>query len=104
MPSQNMILVLCLLLVASLTLGACQPAGTPTPQKITEVIVKTIVVTEVVESEPTRVVQVMTDTPEPVEVIKRTLVICQDEEPDNLYIYSSAQIFASHIQHAVYDR
>jgi len=103
MPSQNKILVLCLLLVASLTLGACQTAGTPTPKRITEVIVETIVVTEVVESESTKVVQVVTDTPEPVEELERTLVICQDEEPDNLYIFGSDEIWVSHILHAVYD-
>jgi len=44
--SKKLILALGILVIASLLLAACQPAGTP------QVIEKTVIVTEIVEGEP----------------------------------------------------
>ncbi len=57
-----------LLIVPSLILAACQSTGTP------ELVVETIVITEIVEATPVEVIQVVTLTPEPGG--PRTLVIC----------------------------
>ena len=93
--SKKLILALGVLVIASLLLAACQPAGTPA------VIEKTIVVTQMVEGEPVEVVQVVTPTPEPTG--PRTLVICLGQEPDTLYVYGGSMLAASQVQNAVYD-
>ncbi|HLE04424.1 MAG TPA: peptide ABC transporter substrate-binding protein [Anaerolineales bacterium] len=93
--SKKLILVLGVLVIASLLLAACQPAGTP------QVIEKTVIVTEIVEGEPVEVVQVVTPTPEPAG--PRTLVICLGQEPDTLYIYGGSMLAASQVQNAIYE-
>src|SRR3989304_6348123 len=93
--SKKLILVLGVLVIASLLLAACQPAGTP------QVIEKTVIVTEIVEGEPVEVVRVVPPPPEPAG--PRTLVICLGQEPDTLYIYGGSMLAASQVQNAVYD-
>ncbi len=93
--SKNMIYTLGLVVILSLVVAACAPAATP------EKVVETVVVTQVVEGQPVEVIQVVTPTPEPTG--PRTLVICQGQEPDTLYIYGGSMLAASHVQQAIYD-
>jgi peptide/nickel transport system substrate-binding protein len=96
-----------LLIVASLVLAAC---AQPTPETITETVVETVVVTEVVEREGETVVETVIVTVEPEEPVEepveegpRTLVICQGQEPDTLYLWGGSMLAASNVQHAIYD-
>jgi len=95
--SKKLAIVFGVLLVASMVLAACAPASTATP----ETIVETVVVTEIVEGEPVEVVQVVTPTPEPEG--PRTLVICQGQEPESLWLYGGSMLAQSHILQAIYD-
>lgn len=99
--TKNIFLALSLLMVASFVLAACQPAATP--GTVTEV--QTVVVTQVVEVEgEEQIVEVVvTATPEPVETGPRTLVICQGQEPDTLYVYGGSMLAQSHVLEAIYD-
>jgi peptide/nickel transport system substrate-binding protein len=56
-----------------------------------------VVETVVVTVEPEEPVE------EPVEEGPRTLVICQGQEPDTLYLYGGSMLAASNVQHAIYD-
>jgi peptide/nickel transport system substrate-binding protein len=96
-----------LLIVASMVLAAC---AQPTPETITETVVETVVVTEVVEKEGETIVEtvVVTVEPEmpveePVDEGPRTLVICQGQEPDQLYQYGGSMLAASHVMEAIRD-
>jgi peptide/nickel transport system substrate-binding protein len=96
-----------LLIVASIVLAAC---AQPTPETITETVVETVVVTEVIETEGETVVETVVVTVEPEEPVEepveegpRTLVICQGQEPDTLYIWGGSMLAASNVQHAIYD-
>jgi peptide/nickel transport system substrate-binding protein len=84
---------LCLLIVPSFILAACQSAGTPEP------VVETLVVTQVVEATPVEVIQVVTPTPEPGG--PRTLVICMGVEPESLYMYGSQLVAMVNIHNAI---
>lgn len=75
-------------------LVACGGPATPQVVEKEKVVEKTVVVKE-------EVVKVVTPTPPPPG--EKTLVICQGQEPDTLYIYGGAMLAASHIQNAVYD-
>jgi peptide/nickel transport system substrate-binding protein len=69
-----------ILIILIFILAACQPTATPEP------VVETLVLTQVVEATPVEVIQVVTPTPEPAG--PRTLIICQDREPESLsFIY-----------------
>ena len=96
--SKKLAMVFGVLLVASMVLAACAPAATAPPA---ETIIKTVIVTEIVEGEPVEVVQVVTPTPEPEG--PRTLVICQGQEPDTLYPYAGAMLARSHVLEAIQD-
>jgi peptide/nickel transport system substrate-binding protein len=85
-----------------LIITACGPASIPTPQTVVE----TSVVTEILEATPTEaatveVIQVVTPTPEPES--PRTLVICQGQEPDTLWLYGGNMLAAAHINEMIYD-
>jgi peptide/nickel transport system substrate-binding protein len=95
--SKKLFLAFGILVVASMVLAACAPAATVEP----ETIVETIIVTEIVEGETVEVVQVVTPTPEPEG--PRTLVICQGQEPETLYINQGSMLARSHVLEAVYD-
>ncbi|UCD99615.1 MAG: hypothetical protein JSV42_02480, partial [Chloroflexota bacterium] len=82
-------------IILALILAGCQPAATPTPQKVIE----TVVVTEVVEATSVEVLQVVTPTPEPAG--PRTLVICEGQEPDTLYPYGGSLKATSDILEAI---
>jgi peptide/nickel transport system substrate-binding protein len=91
--------IFAILLIASMVLVACGPAeptavppGEPTP-KPAEPTKK--------PAEPTAVppTPVPTDEPPP----PKTLVICQGQEPDTMYIYGGSMLAASHVQNAMYD-
>jgi peptide/nickel transport system substrate-binding protein len=71
---------------------------------VTETIVEqeTIIEQETIFEQETIIIEV-TPTPQPVEVGPRTLVICQGEEPETLYIYDDPTLAAQHVQEAIYD-
>jgi peptide/nickel transport system substrate-binding protein len=94
--SKKFMLALGILVIASMALAACQPAATPVAPAV-----ETVVVTQIVEGTPVEVVQVVTPTPEPTG--PRTLVICQGQEPDTLYIYQGAMLARSHVLEAIYE-
>jgi peptide/nickel transport system substrate-binding protein len=94
--SKKLMLVLGVLVIASMALAACQPAAAPAEQ-----VVKTVVVTQIVEGEPVEVVQVVTPTPEPEG--PKTLVVCQGQEPDMIYPYGTDMLAAAGIQEMVLD-
>ncbi|MFQ5858697.1 MAG: peptide ABC transporter substrate-binding protein [Anaerolineae bacterium] len=87
---------LTLLLAVLVVLGLLAACSQPTPEVRTEVVKETVVVEKVVEKE-------VVVTPAPPPPGEKTLVICQGQEPDTLYIYGGAMLAASHIQNAVYD-
>jgi peptide/nickel transport system substrate-binding protein len=99
--TKNLFLAMSLLMVASFVLAACQPQATP--ETIT--VVKTIVVTEIVEGQSVEVI--VTTTPEPTAVPEpegpRTLVVCIGQEPDTLYSYGGSMLAASQVHEAIYD-
>ena len=107
MFSKKLMIALGLLIVASIVLAAC---AQPTPETITETVVETVVVTEVVEKEGETVIETVIVTVEPEEPVEepmdegpRTLVICQGQEPDQLYQYGGSMLAASHVMEAIRD-
>jgi peptide/nickel transport system substrate-binding protein len=91
--------VLGAIVVLSMVLSAC---ATPTPEKIIETVIveKTVEVEKVVE----KTVEVIKEvTPEPEPAGPKTLVICQKQEPNSLYAYSTDMLAASFVRDAVYD-
>jgi peptide/nickel transport system substrate-binding protein len=76
-------------------LSGCQSAATP------EQILETVVVTELIEGTPVEVIQLVTPTPEPAG--PRTLVICQGQEPDTLFLYGSDNFAKTQVLNAIYD-
>ncbi len=77
------------LLVLGGILVACQPAAEPeTIVQTVEVAGETIVVTA---------------TPEPVAEEEKTMVVCQGQEPDNLYVYFTDMLASGNIFEAIYD-
>jgi len=99
--SRKLLFVISLLILASMVLTAC---ASPTAQ--VETVKETVVVveTQVVEGETVTVEKVVTATPEPAAPAEpRTLVICQGQEPDVLYVNENAMLAKSHILEAIYD-
>ena len=96
--SKKLVIAFGVLLVASMVLAACAPAATAPPP---ETIIETVIVTEIVEGEVVEVIQVVTPTPEPVG--PRTLVVCQGQEPDQLWMYGGSMLASSHIWQMIYD-
>ena len=106
---RRLIKLSCCAVLAGVVLGACQ-AQIPTPERVQEKIIETVVVTEVVEKEGQKVIETVIVTVEPAEEVEepqdsgpRTLVICQGQEPDTLYILRAGMLAASHILQAIYD-
>lgn len=98
MSRKSIFLALSLLALAALALAACTPTE----------VVKTVVVTEEVMVEGETVIQevVVTATPEPempTEAAPRTLVVCQGQEPDTLYIWGGSMLAASSVREAFMD-
>jgi hypothetical protein len=98
MLNKRLMAVLGAIVVLSMVLSAC---ATPTPEKIIETVIveKTVEVEKVVE----KTVEVIKEvTPEPEPAGPKTLVICQKQEPNSLYAYSTDMLAAS-FRDAVYD-
>jgi peptide/nickel transport system substrate-binding protein len=95
--SKKLTLVFGFFVIASMILAACQPAATATPAEV----VRTVVVTQLVQGTPVEVVQVVTPTPEPTG--PRTLVICMGQEPDTMYPYGGAMLAKTSILESIYD-
>ncbi len=89
---RKLMLVVALLIVSGLVLTACGPDQTQIP------------LTQSPVSEPTMdAVPLATPTPEEVLPEPKTLIVCQSQEPDNLYLWGGAQPAAQHIHQAIYD-
>ncbi len=103
--SKKLMILFGLLIVASMVLSACQPAATAEPEVQVETVVETVVVTKEVEGKTVEVVITATAEPEapPEPEGPRTLVICQGQEPETLYIYGGNMLAMSAVQEAVYD-
>lgn len=105
--SKKLAILAVLVMIAPIVLSACGP--TPEPETIVETIVQTVEVerTVIVEGETQieTVIEevVVTATPEPVVEEPKTLVVCEGQEPDTLYIHGGSMLAASHIQEAIYD-
>ena len=84
---------LSLLIMLALILGTCQGSGTP------EVVVETLIVTQIVETTPIEVIQVVTPTPE--STGERIMVICLGEEPETLYPYAGSRLTRNNILEAI---
>jgi peptide/nickel transport system substrate-binding protein len=98
MSRKSIFLALSFVALVALALAACTPTE----------VVKTVVVTQEVVTEGETVIQevVVTATPEPempTEAAPRTLVVCQGQEPDTLYIYGGSMLAASSVREAFYD-
>ena len=89
MPKSNRWILAVGLLVLAGVIGACQPAAEP----------ETIVQTVVVGGETI----VVTATPEPVAEEEKIMVVCQGQEPDNLYVYFTDMLASGNIFEAIYD-
>src|SRR3972149_8081829 len=87
-----------LVAVAGILLAAC---ATPTA----EVIIQTVPPETIIQTAaPIRETVVVQPTAPPVAPPEpRTLVICQGQEPDTLYLYGGSMLAASHVQQAIYD-
>jgi peptide/nickel transport system substrate-binding protein len=94
LSSKKLMLVLGLLVIASMVLAACAPTTTEP-----ETVVETVVIT--VETEGETVVQVVTPTPEPVDM-PDTLVICMGQEPETLYVNGNSMLAMTSILEAVF--
>ncbi|MBU2609370.1 MAG: peptide ABC transporter substrate-binding protein [Chloroflexi bacterium] len=86
MLHKRLILVFGLVLIASMVLAACAPK----PPAITTPT-----------AAPPAATEAPTEAPPPPE--EKTLIVCQGQEPDTLYIYGGAMLASSHVQNAVYD-
>ena len=62
---------------------------------------ETLVVTEVVEATPVEVTPVVTPTPEPAD--PRTLVICLDEDPEEINFNYFFELEKNPVQEALFD-
>ncbi len=77
--------------------GACgKKKATPDPTA-------TFTATPAEDVKPAETPPPPTATPEQVQVVSKTLVICQGYEPETLYLYGGAPLGASHIHEAIYD-
>src|SRR4030042_1454925 len=98
MSRKSIFLALSFLALVALALAACTPTE----------VVKTVVVTQEVQVAGTPVIQevIVTATPEPVvatEAAPRTLVVCQGQEPDTLYVWGGSMLAASSVREAFMD-
>ncbi len=89
-------LVALFVLLGSVVLAACQPQveQVEVTRVVTETVVEegqTVEVTRVVEQIVEQVVEV-TAVPEEAPALPKDLVICQAQEPDNLYPYGSSML------------
>jgi peptide/nickel transport system substrate-binding protein len=103
MLSKKLMVLLGALVVLSLALSAC---ATPTPERIVETVVveKTVEVEKIVEKTvEVEVEKIVEKTPEPAPVGPKTLVICQGQEPETLYVNGGSMLAMSHILEALRD-
>ncbi|MDF1513320.1 MAG: ABC transporter substrate-binding protein, partial [Anaerolineae bacterium] len=98
--SKKLLAALGAIVVLSLVLSGCV---TPTP----ETIVETVIVEKTVETIVEKTVEVIKEvTPEPTaepDAGPKTLVVCQGQEPETLYINGGSMLASSHVLEAVYD-
>lgn len=102
MHSRKRALLALFVLTSLMLLTACQ---TKTEEVlVTQIVTEqhTIVERETIFERETIIVEV-TPTPEPTPEVPRTLVICQGQEPETLYIYSGSTLAARNVQAAIYD-
>ena len=88
MPKSKLWLFGLTLLAFGLVLGACATPEAETIVQTVEVAGETMVVTA---------------TPAPAVEEEKTMVVCQGQEPDTLYVYGGDMLAAANIQEAIYD-
>lgn len=95
-------LLIATLLLAAIAIAACQPQTVEVEvTRVVEVEGEEVVVTEIVEVPVT--VEVEVEGEAEAAPARDTLVICQGQEPDTLYLYGGSMLAARHVQEAVYD-
>lgn len=98
-------LLLSLVAIVSVALVACQPASETVEVEVTRVVTETIEV----EGEIVEVTRVVTETvietvtvEDSPEAVAKDLIICDAQEPDNLYIYGTSMSASRGVQHAIF--
>jgi peptide/nickel transport system substrate-binding protein len=102
MSKKTWALVALLVLVGAVVMAGCQPQVEQV--EVTRVVTETVV-EEGQPVEVTRIVeQVVEVTAAPTEApdLPKDLVICQQQEPDSLYLYGTSMLASSNVLHAVY--
>jgi peptide/nickel transport system substrate-binding protein len=110
--NKKLAILVVLVMIAPIILAACGP--TPAPETIVNTVVETVEVerTVIVEGTPQTVTEVqtvevekvVTPTPEPAPPEgPKTLVVCEGQEPDTMYVWGGSMLAASQIQEAIYD-
>jgi len=110
--NKKLAILVVLVMIAPIILAACGP--TPEPETIVNTVIETVEVERTVivegevqtitEVETVEVEKVVTATPPPPEPEgPKTLVVCEGQEPDTLYIHGGSMLAASHIQEALYE-
>jgi len=113
--NKKLAILVVLMMIAPIVLAACGP--TAVPETVVETKIETVEVerTVIVEGTPQTITEVetvevevekvVTATPEPAPPEgPKTLVVCQGQEPDTMYIYGGSMLAASQIQEAIYDQ
>lgn len=104
------VLVFVLVLLAAVTLVACEPRVEERLVEVTRVVTETVEV----EGEPVEVTRIVNQTEVvevPVEVEEEEeapapttdLIVCMAQEPATLYLYGEAMITKAHVLHGIYD-
>jgi peptide/nickel transport system substrate-binding protein len=100
--SKKRVLFALFVLVGLTLLAACQgkDEGTETVKEVE--VTRIVTEKETIIEQETIIVEV-TPTPRPESEGPRTLVVCQGQEPDTLYIYGGSTLAARQVQQAIYD-
>jgi peptide/nickel transport system substrate-binding protein len=111
--NKKLAIVVVLMMIAPMVLAACAA----TPETVVETVVETVEVevTKIVEGETQ--IETIVETVEVEKIVEvevtaeappepegpKTLVICQGQEPDTMYVWGGSMLAAAHIQEALYD-
>jgi peptide/nickel transport system substrate-binding protein len=109
MFSKRWALIALFTLIGAVVLAACAPQTETVTVEVTRVVTETVEVegetmevTVVVVETVTEVVEVEAEE-EAEEAVPKDLIICQAQEPDNLYWYGTSMLASSAVMHAIYE-
>ncbi|MCP5095632.1 MAG: peptide ABC transporter substrate-binding protein [Chloroflexi bacterium] len=107
MFSKRWALIALFTLIGAVVLAACAPQTETVEVEVTRVVTETVEiegeeteVTVVVVETVTEIVEVEAEEPEP-EAVPKDLIICQAQEPDNLYFYGTSMLASRAVLHAI---